>query len=165
MKTIDNNNKNNILPEYIQGIPTAKYRSGERMILIRNYYVILWKKLQKESKNNKIFNNYLGVDIYIVENESDKKTINTASKNWQSTFAVKYLEDVVEKAVGDENKPVYEKVKKGTQSKNGYKNMAILYYDFVNNEVPYLNFKVKLTIGIRADSKHVQYCVNKIDIQ
>lgn len=39
--------------------------------------------------------------------------------------------------------------------------MAILYYDFVNNEVPYLNFKVKLTIGIRADSKHVQ-CVTVI---
>lgn len=68
------------------------------MILIRNYYVILWKKLQREGKNNKIFNNYLGVDIYIVENESDKKTINTASKNWQSTFAVKYLEDVVVKS-------------------------------------------------------------------
>lgn len=162
---ITNNNKNNTLPEYIQGIPTAKYRSGERMILIRNYYVIIWKKLQKESKNNKIFNNYLGVDIYIVENESDKKTINTASKNWQSTFAVKYLEDVVKEAVGDKNKPVYEPVKKGTQSKNGYKNMAILYYDFINDKTPYLNFKIKLTIGIRADSKHVQYCVNKIDIQ
>ncbi len=103
--------------------------------------------------------------ICVIQKESDKKTINTASKNWQSTYAVKYLEDVVEKAVGDKNKPVYEKVKKGTQSKNGYKNMAILYYDFVNHEVPYLNFKVKLTIGIRADSKHVQYCVNKIDIQ
>lgn len=44
------------------------------------------------------FQQQLGVDIYIVENESDKKTINTASKNWQSTFAVKYLEDVVVKS-------------------------------------------------------------------
>lgn len=165
MQTNENNNKNNTLPEYIHGIPTAKYRSRERMVLIRNYYVHLWKKLQREGKNNKIYNNYLGVDIYIVENESDKKTINTASKNWQSTFAVQYLEDVVKNAVGDENKPVYEPVKKGTQSKNGYKNMAILYYDFINDKVPYLNFKVKLTIGIRTDSKHVQYCVNKIDIQ
>ena len=165
MQTNENNNNNNTLPEYIHGIPTAKCRSRERMVLIRNYYVHLWKKLQREGKNNKIFNNYLGVDIYIVENESDKKTINTASKNWQSTFAVQYLEDVVKNAVGDENKPVYEPVKKGTQSKNGYKNMAILYYDFINDKVPYLNFKVKLTIGIRTDSKHVQYCVNKIDIQ
>ena len=165
MQTNENNNKNNTLPEYIHGIPTAKYRRRERMVLIRNYYVHLWKKLQREGKNNKIYNNYLGVDIYIVENESDKKTINTASKNWQSTFAVQYLEDVVKNAVGDENKPVYEPVKKGAQSKNGYKNMAILYYDFINDKVPYLNFKVKLTIGIRTDSKHVQYCVNKIDIQ
>ncbi len=45
------------------------------------------------------------------------------------------------------------------------KNMAILYYDIINDKTPYLNFKIKLTIGIRADSKHVQYCVNKIGIQ
>ena len=39
-----------------------------------------------------IFNDYLGVYIHIIENESDKKTINAASHNWQSTFAVKHLE-------------------------------------------------------------------------
>ena len=157
-------NKNN-LPEYIKGIPTAKNRSRERMILIKDYYSKLWKQLQREGKGNKIFNDYLGVDVYIAENESDKKTINSASKNWQSTYAVKYLYDIVINAVGDENQPVYVGIKTGTQTYNGYKNMAILYYDFVNNEHDYLNFKAKLTIGIKANNKHVQYCVNKIEVK
>jgi hypothetical protein len=151
-----------VLPEFIAGIPTAKHRSKERMSLIRSYYQRLWKKLQREGRINKIFNDYLGVDVFIVENESDKKTINTASKNWQSTYAVKHLEEIVKNAIGDENKPVYEKTKKGTQSKNGYKNMAILYYDLFGPRKG-LNFKVKLTIGIRSDKKHVQYCINKIE--
>lgn len=157
--------ENNILPDFVSGIPTAKNRSRERRSLIAGYYSNLWKRLQKEGKKNMIFNDYLGVNIYIVENESDKKTINTASMKWQSTYAVKHLKEIVADACGDENLPIYEKPKKGTQTKNGYKNMAILYYDFVNEELPYLNFKIKLTIGIRADNKHVQYCVNKIEVK
>ena len=62
---------NDKLPEYVSGIPTAKNKSRERMDLIRSYYANLWKKLQREGKNNKIFNNYLGVEVYIAENESD----------------------------------------------------------------------------------------------
>ena len=158
---MDNNN----LPEYISGIPTAKNRSRERRSLISKYYSNLWKKLQRQGRKNMIFNDYLGVNIYIVENESDKKTINTASMKWQSTFAVKHLEKIVKNARGDENLPIYENTKKGTQTKNGYKNIAILYFDFVNEHLSYLNFKVKLTIGIRADNKHVQYCVNKIEVK
>ena len=160
-KTMTNNN----LPEYVSGIPTAKNRSRERRTLINKYYRNIWKQLQREGKKNMIFNDYLGVNVYIVENESDKKTINTASRNWQSTFAIQYLKEVVSTACGEENQPIYEKIKKGTQTKNGYKNMAILYYDFVDEVCNYLNFKVKLTIGIRADNKHVQYCVNKIEVK
>ena len=156
---------NNGLPEFIAGIPTAKNQSKERRSLIAKYYENLWKKLQREGRKNMIYNEYLGVNVYIVENESDKKTINTASMKWQSTYAVKHLETIVAKASGDEKLPVYEKTKKGTQTKNGYKNMAILYYDFINEHLPYLNFKVKLTIGIRSDNKHVQYCVNKIEVK
>lgn len=157
--------ENNNLPEFVSGIPTAKNQSNERRSLIAKYYSKLWRKLQKEGCKNMIYNDYLGVNIYIVENESDKKTINTASMKWQSTYAVKHLEKIVSKASGDENYPVYTKAKKGTQTKNGYKNMAILYYDFINEKLHYLNFKVKLTIGIKADSKHVQYCVNKIELK
>lgn len=165
MTTNDNNNKNNTLPEYIQGIPTAKNKSRERIDLIKKYYSNLWKKLQREGRSNKIFNNYLGVDVYIVEKESDKKTINTASKNWQSTYAVKHLEDVVKNARCEENTTVFFAPKKGTQSKFHYKNIAILYYDFVDPNISYLNLKARLTIGIKASEKHVQYCVNKIDIK
>lgn len=152
-----------VLPEFINCIPTAKHRSRERRSLIAKYYSNLWKKLQKEGRKSTVFNDYLGVCIYIVENESNKKTINAASRNWQSTYAVKHLEEIVKNACGDENLPIYVKAKKGTQTKNGYKNMAILYYSFTNKAIPHLDFKVKLTIGIRADNKHVQYCINKIE--
>ncbi|MBO7073664.1 MAG: hypothetical protein J6W12_01960 [Bacteroidales bacterium] len=165
MTTNDNNNKNNTLPEYIQGIPTAKNKSRERMDLIRKYYSFLWKKLQKEKGKYIIFNDYLGVDVYIIEKESDKKTINAASRNWQSTYAVKHLNDVVRFANCDDNTTIFFKPKEGTQTENRYKNIAVLYYDFINKNVDYLNFKVKLTIGIRSDNKHIQYCVNKIEVK
>ena len=70
------------IPEYVYGIPTLKTKSKERVELIRNYYLMLWKKLQKEGRNNSVYNALLGVDVYIVEKESDKKTIYAASKNW-----------------------------------------------------------------------------------
>ena len=75
----------NSLPEFISGIPTAKNQSRERRTLIAKYYENLWKKLQREGRKNMIYNEYLGVNVYIVENESDKKTINAASRNWQSS--------------------------------------------------------------------------------
>ncbi len=156
---------NNILPEYICGIPTAKNKSRERRNIISKYYSDLWKRLQREGCKNMIYNDFLGVYVYIVEKESDKKTINTASKNWQSTYAVKHLEKIVKEANCDENTTVFFTPKKGTQSKFRYKNIAVLYYYFVNQNVPYLNIKVKLTIGIKSSNKHVQYCVNKIDIK
>ena len=165
LKTIDNNNKNNTLPEYIQCIPTAKNKSRERMNLIKKYYSDLWKKLQREKGKYIIFNDYLGVDVYIIEKESDKKTINAASRNWQSTYAVKHLYDVVKLANCDDNTTIFFKPKEGTQTENRYKNIAVLYYDFVNKDFDYLNFKVKLTIGIRSDNKHIQYCVNKIEVK
>ena len=153
------------LPEFISGIPTAKHRSKERRTLIAKYYSNLWKKLQKAGRKNTIFNDFLGVDVYIVEKESDKKTINAASKNWQSTYAVQHLETIVREAFCDESTPVFFTPKKGTQTKFRYKNIAILYYDFAVQDIPYLNFKVKLTIGIKSSQKHVQYCVNKIDVK
>lgn len=157
-------NSNN-LPEYVKGIPTAKNQSKERMVLIRNYYSKLWKQLQKEGHSNRIFNKYLGVDVFIIQNESDKKTINAASKNWQSTYAVKYLNDIVKNASCEDNAIVFFSPKQGTQTTNKYKNIAVLYYDFINENKLYLNFKVKLTIGIRSNNKHIQYCVNKIEVK
>ena len=53
----------------------------------------------------------------------------------------------------------------GEQKRNGYKNMILLYHHFVNEEKDYLDFVVKLTIGVMTGGKHVQYCVNKIEVQ
>jgi hypothetical protein len=161
----ENTIETSALPEFINGIPTAKHRSKERMDLIRSYYQRLWKRLQREKGVYTVFNDYLGVDVYIIEKESDKKTINAASKNWQSTYAVRHLYRVIKHAICDGNSPVFFRPKEGTQTKNRYKNIAVLYYDFVNPNIGYLNFKVKLTIGIRSDNKHIQYCVNKIEVK
>ena len=152
------------LPEYIEGIPTEKSRSAERRNIIRLFYINLWKMFQQEGRASFVYNEFLGVNVYIKQGESDKKTINGASANWKSTWAVKHLIEIIESAQGIDGNPVYEMPKNGTQKKNGYKNIAILYHTFENKKLEYLNFTVKLTIGIKADSKHVQYCVNKIEV-
>ena len=173
METQENNKSNltekkpvtNETPEYVEGIPTEKTKSPERRRLIENYYESLWKELQRENGTNGIFNPFLGVNVIVKKGESDKKTINRASADWKSTFAVKHLKQVITSAHGKEDTPVYVEPKTGTQKKNGYKNMAILYHEFSHPEIAYLNFTVKLTIGIKSDGKHVQYCVNKIEVQ
>ena len=152
------------IPEYIEGIPTGKIKSKERVELIRIYYSKLWKRLQREGRGNYVFNDFLGVNIYIVEKESDKKTIYAASKNWQSTFSVKYLEEVISKATKFGEGPIYDVPKGNTQKANGYKNIAVLHYKFTDNDKSYLNFVAKLTIGIKADNKHIQYCINKVEV-
>ena len=152
------------IPEYVYGIPTQKAKSKERVELIRYYYSKLWKKLQKEGQSNSVYNEFLGVDVFIVEKESDKKTIYAASKNWQSTYAVKHLEEVISKATKLDDGPIYDLPKGNTQKANGYKNIAVLHYMFTDDQKPYLNFVAKLTIGIKADNKHIQYCINKVEV-
>ena len=152
------------IPEYVYGIPTQKAKSKERVELIRDYYSKLWKKLQKEGQSNSVYNEFLGVDVFIVEKESDKKTIYAALKNWQSTYAVKHLEEVISKATKLDDGPIYDLPKGNTQKANGYKNIAVLHYMFTDDQKPYLNFVAKLTIGIKADNKHIQYCINKVEV-
>ena len=151
------------IPEYIEGIPTEKKRSKERFALIMNYYVCLWKQLQRENHSNFIKNKFLNANVFLVKNESDKKTAREALHNWKSTYAVKHLRQVVEEAKPIDNLPMFVSRKEGEQRRNGYKNMILLYYDFQNDEKEYLNFRVKLTIGVMTGGKHVQYCVNKIE--
>ena len=62
------------LPEYIEGIPTNKHQVKERFELVMSYYEKLWIKLQRESRSNYIRNEFLDAQIFIVKNESDKKT-------------------------------------------------------------------------------------------
>ena len=60
LKLKDKRMENNILPEFVSGIPTAKNRSRERRSLIAGYYSNLWKRLQKEGKKNMIFSCIIG---------------------------------------------------------------------------------------------------------
>ena len=64
------------LPEYIEGIPTEKSRSAERRNIIRIFYINLWKMFQQEGRTSFVYNEFLGVNVYIKQGESDKKTIN-----------------------------------------------------------------------------------------
>ena len=153
------------LPEYIEGIPTNKQCIKERFVLIQSYYEKLWKELQRETKSNYIHNEFLDAKIYIVKSESDKKTAREATHNWKSTYAVKHLREVVEKARPIEGLPIFSTVKGSVQKKNGYKLMIILYHTFERKDKPYLYFTAKLTIGVLADMKHIQYSVNKIEVQ
>ena len=62
--------------------------------------------------------------------------------------------------------PLFDTVEgKNTQKKNGYKRVVLLYYPFTNDNLDYMNFTVKLTIGIKDEGKYIQYCVNKINIK
>ena len=150
-------------PEYIEGIPTEKKRVKERFELIKSYYENLWRDLQRVTGSNYIHNIFLNADVYIVKNESDKKTSREALHNWKSTYAVKHLREVVENASSIEGLPLFSSIKDGVQKKNGYKNMILLYYQFKNEQIDYLNFTVKLTIGVSASQKHIQYSVNKVE--
>ena len=151
-------------PEYIEGIPTEKKRVKERFELIKSYYENLWRDLQRVTSSNYIHNIFLNADVYIVKNESDKKTSREALHNWKSTYAVKHLREVVENASSIEGLPLFSSIKDGVQKKNGYKNMILLYYQFKNEQIDYLNFTVKLTIGVTASQKHIQYSVNKVEV-
>lgn len=153
------------VPEYIEGIPTNREAISERKNLIIKYYNDLWKRLQREVNSNYIYNEYWQANIHIVKNESDKKTKNVAVFKWQSVYAIKHLYEVVKKAKVINDNIEIDTPKDGTQRKNGYKRMLILYYNFTDSEHSYLNFTVKLTIGIKANNKHVQYSVNSIDIK
>ncbi len=150
-------------PEYIEGIPTEKKRVKERFELIKSYYENLWRDLQRVTGSNYIHNIFLNADVYIVKNESDKKTSREALHNWKSTYAVKHLREVVENASSIEGLPLFSSIKDGVQKKNGYKNMILLYYQFKNEQIDYLNFTVKLTIGVTVSQKHIQYSVNKVE--
>ena len=153
------------IPEYIEGIPTKKSLGNDRLKLIIEYYDKLWKRLQREVNSNYIINDFLQTKIYIVKNESDSKTRTEAKNNWKSTYAVKHLYTVVKHARPlDGGILEYSNPKTGAQKGNGYKQILILYYTFSNEKLDYMNFTVKLTIGIKADKKHVQYCVNKIEV-
>ena len=160
--------KSSDIPEFIEGIPTQRRFKEERRNLVKQYYRDLWRNLQRKRKSlkgwNYIHNDYLGVNVYIEKNESDKKTEGISKNHWKSTYAVKHLYDVVKyaKPLGKEIET--DKTGSKTQGKNGYKKLIILYHQFTSPK-HYLNFTVKLTIGIKAEEQHIQYSVCKVNVK
>jgi len=160
-----NDTQNVSIPSMIEGIPTAKWATKERRNLIIGYYDHLWKQLQQEVNSNYITNEFLKADVYIVKGESDKKAKNNSAHNWRSTYAVKHLYEIVQYARAKEDAELYAPIDSATQKKNGYKQVVMLYYHFENVTNSLLDFWVKLTIGIKTGGKHIQYAVNKVDVE
>ncbi|MDR2231633.1 MAG: hypothetical protein LBE56_00755 [Tannerella sp.] len=159
-------NIKNELPEYVAGIATAKSAAAQRRAIIHNEYMRLLETLQRKRKKKAVFNDFLAVDVYITMHESGKKASYTSAFNWQSTYAVKHLEKIIKYAKQRAGEPIYYSPKNtGKQKEFNYINMAKLYYDFTDYEYDYLNFTVKLILGIKSDGRHIQYSVNKIDIE
>lgn len=152
------------IPQIINGIPTDKKASGERRKIIRQTYLNLLQKLQQTKGKKAIFNDFLGVDVHIIMRESEQKTSNSGSHNWQSTYAVKHLEEVIKNAKAKEDAPVYSLPRTSKQKSFKYVNMVVLFYEFENEKYDYLNFSVKLTLGIKNDGRHIQYSINKVDV-
>ena len=73
-KQLEKKLANTEIPEYVEGIPTEKKKVKECFALIKSYYERLWKDLQRKTGGNSIHNKFLDADVYIVKNESDKKT-------------------------------------------------------------------------------------------
>ncbi len=157
--------KVNELPPYVEDIPTEKHEAKRRREIIKNEYIRLLEKLQRKYGKKAVYNEFLQTDVYIIMRESEKKASNSAAFNWQSTYAVKHLETVIKDAVPMEGKPIYSLPKAtGKQKEFRYVNMATLFYSFASDQHDYLNFTVKLVMGVKTDGRHVQYSVNKVEM-
>ena len=77
------------IPNVIDGILTDKGASEQRRNLIKQTYMDLLQHLQQTKGKKAVFNDFLGVDVYIIMRESEQKTSNSGAHNWQSTYAVK----------------------------------------------------------------------------
>jgi hypothetical protein len=154
-----------LLPEKIEGIPTEKKLSKERREIVRKEYIRLIESLQKRCGKKAVYNNFLRTDVFIIMRESEKIASNSAAFNWQSTYAVKHLLEVIRDAMPVLGRPIYTIPKSnGKQKEFGYVNMATLYHQFHSAEHDYLNFTVKLVLGVKNDKRHIQYSVNKIEV-
>ena len=141
---------NNGLPQIIDGIPTDKNATEQRREIVKNTYLELLERLQRTKGKKVVYNDFLGVDVYISMRESGKKASNSSTKSWQSTYAVKNLEKIIKDAKPLPDVPIYKISKTiGKQKEFNYVNLATLFYEFGSDELDYMNFTVKLTLGIK----------------
>ena len=155
------------LPEFIKGLATKKSESKQRREIVEKEYTNLLDRLGKKNGKNRKFvrNDFLNVDVWFVMREGGLEARNRSTFNWQSSYAVLHLETIVKKATSKVGEPIYIKPKEtGKQKQHNYANMAVLYYKFENSEKWYLNFTVKLILGVKNDGTHIQYSVSKVEV-
>ena len=153
------------LPEYIEGIPTNKKASRERREIIKREYIRLIEHLQNSRNKKAVFNECLQAEVFIIMRESEKKASNSAAFNWQSTWAVKHLETIIKEAAPQKGEPIYTLPKpSGKQKEFRYVNIATLYYECHSTDYEYMNFRIKLVLGIKSEGRHIQYSVNKVEM-
>jgi len=153
------------LPEFIQGLATKKSETKQRREVIKKEYLKLLDRLAKKNGEKIVHNDFLDVDVLFVMREGGLEARNRSTFNWQSAYAVLHLETVVKKAVAKKENPIYITPKNtGKQKEHNYVNMAVLYYEFVDLEKWYMNFTVRLVLGVKNDGTHVQYSVNKVEV-
>lgn len=89
----------------------------------------------------------MGKDIHIVWKESFQKASNNATRNWQTTYAVLKLPEIIKHAKPfDENYRCFD-VKEGSQTKNRYVELIKLRHTFNSKS---LEMKMQL-IHAKAD--------------
>lgn len=162
---------NGNVPEYIETnlqktnimfrIPTKKdvEQRPIRRIIVENAYRRILSDLQG---NNYVRNEFLGENVYIIFRESYLKASNNAVRNWQTTYAVLKIYDVIRYASTDEINCISKDIKKGSQRKNKYVELIKLKYSFKNENKTYLNFDVEVVIGKKSNGMHVQYSLEYI---
>lgn len=163
--------KKRTLPEFIDTnlqntrkhfrIPTdpRKELRSDRRDIIRDAYQLLLSKL---GERNYIKNEFLNKSIYIIWKESFQKATNNATRNWQTTYAVLKLPEIIKHAKPfDENYRCVD-IKGGNQTKNRYVELIKLRYTFNNKKLDHMNFTIELVIGVKKDGKHVQYSLEYI---
>jgi len=154
------------LPKYIKGIATAKDNASiaQRRDFVTKTYKLLLGKLSNQKGSKTIYNKFLDEEVHLIMREGGKEATNRNAFNWQSAYAILELETIIKNAVPMNGESIFVPAKNtGNQKAHKYVNMAILYYTFVDAEKWYMNFTVRLTLGIKSDGRHIQYSVNKID--
>jgi len=154
-----------VLPEFISGIATDKKEIAQRRFKLTQEYKLLLARLMNRNGRKTIFNEYLKVDVHLVMREGGKEATNRSSFNWQSAFAILNIETIIRKAIPKEGQSVYVLPKEtGNQKAYKYVKMVVLYYEFKDDQKWYMNFTVRLMLGVKNDGRYIQYSVNKIDM-
>ena len=154
------------LPTFVKGIATAKDNESiaqRRKFVIKTYNLLLGK-LAKQKGSKTIYNKFLDAEVHLIMREGGKEAINRNAFNWQSAYAILELETIIKNAVPMNSENLFVPAKNsGNQKAHKYVNMAVLYYTFVDDERWYMNFTVRLILGIKSDGRYIQYSVNKVD--